>query len=114
LIRAAKAQYGDWIIADNATKPEHVAFTCTSQSNSSVCASKVQETAHELFLFSRADFHVVTHNSGFGMVGAWMNKDRPIKDRVYKVYKRSARCTFGSYKDVVTDPAELSLYWSGI
>jgi hypothetical protein len=116
LIRAAQARYGDWILADSETKPVHVG-TC-GRGGACIAPDKklqiVQHTAHQAFLFSRAHYHVVSRMSGFGMIGAWMNIDRPIEHRVYRVISSHPSCIYGSYRGVVTGPGELSSGWAGI
>jgi hypothetical protein len=116
LIRAARARYGDWILADSETKPVHVG-TCGRGGACIALDKKLQivpHTVHQAFLFSRAHYHVVSRMSGFGMIGAWMNIDRPIEHRVYRVNSTSARCKYGAYHEVIINPFELAKGWSGI
>jgi hypothetical protein len=113
LLTAAKQEYGDRLLADNTTRPLHTATANTHSQEGKI--RMIQHTTNQVFLFSKADYHVVTTDSGFGMMAAWMN-DKPIKGRVYRVSGNNPVCKGGEseYKDVVTDPRTLAMGWSGI
>jgi hypothetical protein len=117
LVHAAMKMYGDWVIADNDTKPVHVSNTCNKGMKCYTRDEKVhlvQQTMNRVILFSLADFHVVSQMSGFGMMGAWMNGQRPIEHRVYRVLDGNIRCSYASYTSVIWKAGELAYGWSGI
>lgn len=114
LITAAKGHYGDRLLADNATRPMHTAL-CRDCHTKEHKTRLIQHTTNQVFLFSDADYHVVTTDSGFGMMAAWMNSE-PITGRIFRVSGNEPVCRGGggSYKHVITDPRELAKGWSGI
>ena len=112
LLNAVKAHYGDRVLLDNSTRPVHTSSYQTFRTKDHKIRLQ-QHTTNQVFIFSKADYHVVSTDSGFGMMGAWMNSS-PIKDRVFRVTGKNTVCKGDSYKDVVTDPRSLATGWSGI
>jgi hypothetical protein len=115
VLHAVKAKYGDLVLADNETRPVHTAH-CSGSPDCSTTAGRlrlIHHSTNQVFLYSRANYHVVSRSSGFGMMGAWMNA-RPVKGRVFRIDGPNAQCIPGHFRDVERDPRLLSMDWSGI
>lgn len=114
LLQAAKDHFGDRLLADTNTRPMNTAH-CAHCHTDEHKLRLIHHTTNQVFLFARAHYHVVTTNSGFGMMGAWMS-DRPIHGRVFRVTGNNPVCRGGesNFRDVVSDPRELAIGWSGI
>ncbi|WIA34815.1 hypothetical protein OEZ86_013113 [Tetradesmus obliquus] len=74
--RAARQKYGDKVLTDDELQLMHVA--CHLNDDPSLCQqsnleSAVQHSVGEMLSFSLTDYHIITQNSGFGRVGAWLS-----------------------------------------
>jgi hypothetical protein len=71
---AAKQRYGAKLLTDTSTVTQHA--DCKSF-NPGACSKDAMDTAiqhsiGQLLTFSLADFHIMSKESGFGRMGAWM------------------------------------------
>ena len=111
LRHSAKAVYGSKLLTNTEIAPTTV--DCRSQGQScaqSDMSTGTQLAAAELFLSSLADYHVVTLNSGFGMVAAWMSSNW---NHIYGIHRESVsnrRCGLNDYDSLYN----LSILWQGI
>lgn len=115
LLTQAKKRYGGQLLADVNTRPAHAA-RCTNCSTRNHRIFLIQHAMNQVFLFSKCHYHIVSADSGFGMIGAWMNV-KPVEDRVFRIgpdVGTRTVCRKGFYKGVVTDPKKLATSWSGI
>lgn len=113
LLQQAYEAHGEHILVDTTTRPTHIA-RCSTCRTSDRRISLLQYTMNQIFLFSKCHYHIVTTDSGFGMLGAWMNGN-PVKDRIFRLSSDSTPvCKRGKYYDVVTEVRTLASSWSGI
>jgi hypothetical protein len=107
--RSAVRRFGDLILTDNETSAVHV--DCRQVGPAHPCDSArqayaMQLAARDLLLFSRAHAHVLSENSGFGRLGAFLSEG---KGSHIAFGMQGAACTLRSR----TDP--IVIYeWSGV
>ncbi|KAJ3167393.1 hypothetical protein HDU88_002315 [Geranomyces variabilis] len=111
----AKLKFGTLLITDLENEATHSALSCVETGNeaSESCIDKkgnnpLDTAFADMLLFSEADFHVITKNSGFGQQGAWMH--RHTARHIYVVDGQPRKCGIWD-----ADPLEdVASNWSGL
>lgn len=107
LRKAAAEQFGAKLLTDTERKAVHP--DCTSN-NPRECQSVELAMVHamgQLFTFSMADYHIVTRNSGFGRLGAWMSGHW---DNIYELTNADSTCE----PSQPTSAAASAATWAGV
>lgn len=117
--RQAKAMYGERLLVDTATPVEHISFNKEKNRTRAIqlATRAMQTAAAEMWLMAEADIHIVSYQSGFGMIAAWMSPLHRIGERtprerthIYRVGLDGRR-----YSCVATESAAmLASLWSGV
>ena len=71
-------------------------------------AQSIQFAAAQLHLFSMADYHIITPNSGFGLLGAWLSNSW---HNIYSVSSKTER-SCGQFDYDRLDL--LAVHWAGV
>jgi hypothetical protein len=113
---AAKHRYGNKLIVDVSRRnlhPLRYVELLHLQNQSDLVESQVS-AAGDILSFSLADYHVVTKESGFGRIGAWLSiaqASSPPRRHVFNIEKGVHRsCRVQDADDFLVD----SEHWAGI
>ncbi|PSC68917.1 Proteophosphoglycan ppg4 [Micractinium conductrix] len=108
LRRQAAARWPKKLLTDASSQPVHVDCKRFNREACGGVDAAFRAAAAELLTFSKADYHVVTQDSGFGMLGAWLSEG---ERRIYAVYRNASRsCGRFEYDSLDT----LASSWAGI
>lgn len=113
---AAKRKYGDKLITDVVTKPMHsdCEINRIGACNIETVSEALRLAAGDILSLSFADYHVLTKDSGFGRVGAWLSSAHANKPRrhVFNLEPGNTprSCLYQNADDFIVD----ARHWSGI
>lgn len=112
LRQAAHLLYGPKLITDITTTPVH--SDCERYHHKDHCsedflATSIRSATADMLLLRMADYHVVTIDSGFGMVGAWLSSNW---NHIYAVHRDGGSRSCGMFEYDRLD--YLASMWQGI
>ncbi|PSC70003.1 Proteophosphoglycan ppg4 [Micractinium conductrix] len=108
LRRQALEKWPRKVLTDTDAEPVHVDCQRFPQRGCGSIDAAFRTAVAELMTFSSADYHVVTHDSGFGMLGAWLSEgERHIYSVRRGVHRNCGRWNY--------DPLDkMATTWAGI